>query len=108
MRGELLFDEPGATTRSVSSPPTLSLLAAALTTLTCGALCAVAIVAHAPEVVVPLVVAICIGCPVVASWHVPGTLAVVRRHRRAARAVAQMRKGLGQLPDAEHPLGADG
>ena len=60
MRGELLFDEPGATTRSVSSPPTLSLLAAALTTLTCGALCAVAIVAHAPEVVVPLVVAICI------------------------------------------------
>ena len=108
MRGELLFDEPGSAPRAEGSPPTLALLAALLTTLTCSALCAGAIVGHAPEVAVPLIVAICIGCPMLASWHVPGTVVVLRRRRRAARALAQMRRGLAELPDAEHPLGADG
>ena len=108
MRGELLFDEPVWATPRVRSPPALALVAALLTTLTCAGLCAVAIVGHAPDVVVPLIVAICIGCPMLASWQVPGAVAVLRSRRRGARALAQMRRVLAELPDTEHPLGLDG
>ncbi|HYZ82151.1 MAG TPA: hypothetical protein VE571_12825 [Solirubrobacteraceae bacterium] len=45
----------------------LVLLAALLTTVTSAALCAAAILAPAPEAVVPFVVIICIGCPMLAS-----------------------------------------
>ena len=108
MRGDLLFDEPASVTPAPSSPPALALLAALMTILTSAALLAVAIVGHAPEVVVPLIVAICIGCPVLASWQVPGALAVLRGRRRAARALAQLKHGLAALPVTEHPLGRKG
>jgi hypothetical protein len=108
MGGELLFDEPGSAVPQAASPPAWALLAALLTTLTCGALCAVAIVGHAPDVVVPLVVTICIGGPVLASWQVPSAVATLRARRRGARALAQLRRGLADLPDTEHPLGVDG
>lgn len=107
MRGDLLFDEPVSAPRA-ASPPALALLAALLTVLTCGALCAVAIVGRAPDAVVPLIVAICIGCPVLASWQVPGAVAALRSRRRSARALAQMRRVLAELPDTDHPLGVDG
>jgi hypothetical protein len=110
MRGELLFDGPTSAARAwpSSSPPALALLAALLTVVTCAALCAVAIVGCAPDDVVPLIVAICIGCPVLASWQVPGALATLRARRRAAHELAQMRRSLAKLPDTEHPLGRDG
>lgn len=110
MRGDLAFDESvsAAPAWAGSAPPGLALLAALLTIVTCAALCAAAIVGHAPEDVVPLVVAICIGCPVLASWQVPGALATLRARRHATRELARMRRSLAKLPDAEHPLGLDG
>jgi hypothetical protein len=110
MRGELSFGN------SVSSAPPwrtrsqagLILLAALLTTLTSAALCAAAILAPAPEAVVPFVVIVCIGCPVLASWQVPEVLTTLRSRRFATRALSQLHRGLAQLPETEHPLGHDG
>jgi hypothetical protein len=110
MRGRLSFGN------SVSSAPPwrtrsqagLVLLAALLTTVTSAALCAAAILAPAPEAVVPFVVIVCIGCPMLASWQVPDVLATLRSRRFATRALSQMHRGLAQLPETEHPLGHDG
>lgn len=110
MRGDLLFGrlDVAAPAWAASSPPALALVAALLTIVTCAALCAVAIVGRAPDDVVPLIVAICIGCPVLAALQVPGALATHRARRHAARELARMRRSLAKLPDAEHPLGLDG
>ena len=110
MRGDLLFDEPvsAGPAWAGNSPPGLALLAALLTILTSAALCAVAIVRRAPDDVVPLIVVICIGGPVLASWQVPAAVAHLRVRRHAARELARMRRSLATLPDAEHPLGLDG
>lgn len=85
--------------------PALVLLAAALTALISAGVCTAAILAPAPAAVVPLVVLICIGCPLFASWEVPVALASVRSERAAGRALARLRRTLEQLPETEHPLG---
>jgi hypothetical protein len=110
MRGELLFRDSvsPARPRRTPSQARLVLLAALLTTVTSAALCAAAILAPAPEAVVPFVVIICIGCPMLASWPVPDVLATLRSRRFASRALSQMHRGLAQLPETEHPLGHDG
>ncbi|MGZ4177181.1 MAG: hypothetical protein ACXVRW_17170 [Solirubrobacteraceae bacterium] len=110
MHGELSFEDSlSATPRwRTRSQAGLVLLSALMTTVTSAALCAAAILAPAPVAVVPFVVIICIGCPVLASWQVPDVLAALRSRRFATRALSQLHRGLAQLPETEHPLGHDG
>lgn len=84
--------------------PHLVLLAAAMTVLISAATCAGAVLAPAPPVVLPLVVAICVGGPLFAAWEVPAALVSLRAHR-AGKALTRLRLNLDQLPETEHPLG---
>ena len=87
------------------SHPSLVLLAALLTVLTSIAVCVVAVLAPAPAAALPVVVAICVGCPVFAGWEVPTAIASLRADRAAGRALDRLRRSLAQLPETEHPLG---
>ena len=110
MRGEVLFEDSVSRRRRsrTRSQAGLILLAALMTTITSAALCTAAILAPAPMAVVPFVVIVCIGCPMLASWQVPDVVAALRSRRLAGRALSQMHRGLAQLPETEHPLGHDG
>jgi hypothetical protein len=81
----------------------------ALTALMCAGLLSAAALVPAPAVILPLLVVICIGCPMVAACELPGALAVLRRPRRAhaidPRALDTLRRQLESLPETEHPLG---
>ena len=80
----------------------------ALTVLTCAGLVSAAVLVPAPAVVVPFLVATCIGCPMRAALDLPASLAVLRADRRTrgdARLLAEMRRHLRQLPETQHPLG---
>ena len=88
----------------IPSRPRLVLIAALLTALVSAATCVGAILVPAPPVAVPLVVAICVGCPMFAGWDVPNAL-VALRARRAGEALAKLRRTLDDLPETEHPLG---
>jgi hypothetical protein len=57
-----------------------------------------------PSAVVPLVALSCVGCPIFASWEVPGAIASLRADR-GRKALAALRKSLDQLREVEHPLG---
>lgn len=85
--------------------PSLVLLAALLTALVSAAVCAAAILTPAPAGVVPLVVLICIGCPMFAASEAPRALASMRADRAARRALVTLRRNLDRLPEIEHPLG---
>ena len=81
----------------------------ALTALTCAVLLSAAVLVPAPAVVVPFVVAICIGCPMLAALELPASIAVLRAGRTGRRApdarlLADMRRYLQQLPETQHPL----
>ena len=69
-------------------------------------MCVVAVALHPPAGVMPLVLILCIGGPVVGTWELPRALAVLHRHYLGgqARAVAHFRKSLALLPEVEHPL----
>jgi hypothetical protein len=86
------------------SQPRLVLIAALLTALISGATYVGAILAPAPAVAIPLVVAICVGCPLFAGWEVPTALAALRANR-AGQALARLRRSLDELPEIQHPLG---
>ena len=85
--------------------PSLVLAAAALTVALSCAVCVAAILAPAPIVAVPLVVAICVGCPIFAGWEAPLAVACLRADRAGGRALARLRQSLEKLPEIEHPLG---
>jgi hypothetical protein len=85
--------------------PSLVVLAAALTALISAAVCVAAILAPAPAAAVPLVVVVCIGCPMFAGWNVPIAVASMRTDRAAGKALAKLQRNLDQLPEVEHPLG---
>jgi hypothetical protein len=79
-----------------------------MTILTCAALMAAATLAPAPPAVVPLLVAVCIGCPLGMAWSLPRAIAVLRAPRapdEQTQAVAALRRHLEVLPEIEHPLG---
>jgi len=82
---------------------------AAVTALTCAGLLSAAALVPAPTAVLPLVVIICVACPMLAAWDLPRAVAGLRRHRRDgddhARALAELRAGLAELPETRHPLG---
>jgi hypothetical protein len=95
----------------IAPAPHRSLLlcvSAALTALLCGALLTAAALVPAPAPVVPLLVAICIGCPMAAAWDLSDAVADVRARRwaaRAARAHRGLRREIAALPECDHPLG---
>ena len=88
-----------------ASPEALVVVAAVLTTLISLALCSGAILSHPPVAAVPLIVIVCIGSPVFASWEVPRALTTIRAERARAKALARFSRSLTQLPETEHPLG---
>jgi hypothetical protein len=106
MYDEGLLDDHALTMRPPVRPwrPRLVLLAAIVTALISAGVCVAAILAPAPAVAIPLVVAICIGCPMFAGWEVPNALAALRANR-AGKALAKLRRSLDRLPETEHPLG---
>jgi hypothetical protein len=79
------------------------------TALTCGALLIAAAIAPAPIFLLPVIVVICIGLPMFAAWELPRAAAGFRHHRQRvmdnARAMAELRAGLAELPETRHPLG---
>ncbi len=107
--GELLDDTPAVTRRFKSRlQPRLVLAVALLTALISMAMCAAAILSHAPAAVVPLVVAVSVGAPLFAAWEAPIALAWIRAdraERSGRKALAHLRSALERLPEVEHPLG---
>jgi hypothetical protein len=106
MHDEGLLEDHGLTVWRPARPsqPRLVVLAALLTALISAGVCVAAILAPAPAIAIPLVVAICIGCPMFAGWEVPNALAALRA-KRAHKALARLRRSLDRLPETEHPLG---
>jgi hypothetical protein len=80
---------------------------AVVAALACAGLCAAAILVPAPAGVVPVVAVCCVGCPMMSAWRLPPAITFFRtrqaRHRAAA--LAELRRGLDQLPETDHPLG---
>jgi hypothetical protein len=79
-------------------------VAAATAALACAGLFAAAALAPAPPAALPLLILICIGCPVLAAWELPVAVAVLQ-HRPRRRALSELRRRLDELPETEHPLG---
>jgi Na+/phosphate symporter len=106
MHDEGLLEDHGLAVRRPARPsqPRLVVLAAVLTALISASVCVAAILARAPAVAIPLVVAICVGCPMFAGWEVPNALAAIRANR-GRKALARLRRSLDRLPETEHPLG---
>lgn len=85
-----------------------SVCAMAAVSLACSAgLCVAAVLLHPPVAVVPLLVLVCVGCPVLGTWELAPALASLRHGRRPSKraAIAELRRGLAALPEVEHPLG---
>ncbi len=85
--------------------PRLVLLVAALSALISAATCVVAVLVPAPAPALPLIVAVCVGCPVFAGWEAPFAVAALRAERTGGEALTMLRRSLAQLPEIEHPLG---
>ena len=85
--------------------PQLVLIVAGVTLLVSIAVCTAAILAPAPPAAVPLVVIVCVGCPLFAAWQVPIAVAALRARRAGGQALSRFRRGLDELPETEHPLG---
>jgi hypothetical protein len=75
----------------------------ALTVLTCAGLLSVAAIAPAPPIALPLIIATCIGFPMMGAWELRPALAVLRFGRKA-RLLAEMRCFLEALPETQHLL----
>jgi hypothetical protein len=75
---------------------------AVLTAVACAALLCAAALAPAPPAALPFLVVLCVICPMAATWSVPASIALLRTD---ARAVAQLRRSLEELPETTHPLG---
>jgi len=81
---------------------------AAVTVLIAAALLTAAALVPAPAPAIPVLVVVCIACPMVAALDLPDAIAVLRRERRDghdARAREMLRRELEALPECEHPLG---
>jgi hypothetical protein len=82
-------------------------LFAALAVITSAGLFTAAALASAPPVVLPLLVAVCIGLPMIAAWELRSQVGSLRRARGPLdrTALAQLRRHLDELPETQHPLG---
>jgi hypothetical protein len=68
--------------------------------LVCAGLVIAAALVPAPAAVVPFVVLVGIGVPMIVTLELPPAIATLRN----ARAVTAFRRGLDRLPEAAHPL----
>ena len=82
---------------------------AALSLLACAGLLIAAVLAPAPPAVLPLLVFVCLGCPLALGWSLPASLAVLRAAREheddRARVMDTLRRQLDRIPETRHPLG---
>ncbi len=80
-----------------------------LTTVMCAGLLSAAALVPAPAAVLPLIVVVCIGAPMVAALELPAAIAALRRPSRGRgldrRALEALRRQLDALPETQHPLG---
>jgi 4-amino-4-deoxy-L-arabinose transferase-like glycosyltransferase len=87
----------------------LTRLFCALAVVMSGALFTAAALVPAPPAVLPLLLAVCIGGPMLAAWELRSTTGVATRRRTRdkldSNAVAQLRSQLEALPETQHPLG---
>jgi hypothetical protein len=100
-------DQPAATRSEV----VLTWCFAGLAVLVGGVLIAAAALAHAPPAVLPLVIVVGMGGPMLAAWELH-SVAPRLRARRTTRvapldegSLAALRRRLDQLPETQHPLG---
>jgi hypothetical protein len=70
--------------------------------MVCAGLIIAVAVAAPPPAAVPLVIVVCVICPMVAAVELPRALAALRRLDR--RALAELRRALQALPETSHPL----
>jgi hypothetical protein len=68
-------------------------------TVACAGLITAAVLVPAPPVVVPLVVLVCVGGPIVSTLELARAVAVLRGP------AAELRRELDRLPETPHPLG---
>lgn len=88
--------------------PLAVLIVAVMTAALGAAVCVASVLVPAPPDVLPLVVAVCIGCPMFAAWDLPAAVASLRAERArlgARAALARLRRNLDELPETDHPLG---
>ena len=97
------MDSPPLTPRRA----VLVCITAVLTALMCAGMCAAAVLTPAPAAVVPFVAIVCVCCPMVTGWELPGAVEALRGRRlnAEAAALADLRRGLALLPETDHPLG---
>jgi hypothetical protein len=87
----------------------------AIVLVTGAGLVAAAALTPAPPAALPFVIALCIGCPLLAAWELPIAVTVLRVGRREAvdrkaprldrGALSELRRRLDAIPETEHPLG---
>jgi hypothetical protein len=84
----------------------LTCVLAATAMVASAALFAAAALAPAPPGALPLLIAVCIGCPLLAAWELPIAVTVLRVRASVRRdALTELRARLADLPETEHPLG---
>jgi hypothetical protein len=98
-----------------TGPPSSGLLVltcvhAVVSVLAAAVLVAAATLVPAPAAVLPLVLLVGVGGPMVAAWEMRPVVGHLRRGRRVAtplddEAIALLRRHLDQLPETPHPLG---
>jgi hypothetical protein len=79
-----------------------------VTALVCAGLLTAAALVPAPPAALPVLVIVCIGCPMMAACELPAALARLRKPARRAvdsRALNALRRQLDALPETQHPLG---
>jgi len=81
----------------------------ALTALMSAGLLTAAALVPAPAAALPMLVVVCIGCPMTAAFELPAALAHLRRRPRPRpvdpTALDTLRRQLDSLPETQHPLG---
>jgi hypothetical protein len=81
---------------------------ALVTAAACAALMSAAALLPAPPAALPLLVMVCVGCPMLAGWQAAAALPVLRlrrpRRRLDERALVELRRELDRLPETAHPL----
>ena len=73
----------------------------------CAALITVAALVPAPPAALPMIVLVCVICPICAASEYPEALAALRnasRVRLGQRHLTRLRSDLRRLPEVEHPL----
>jgi hypothetical protein len=96
---------------------TLRCALTALTAIFCAGLVGAAAVVPAPPAVLPFIIGVCVGCPMLAAWEASFSVAVLRSTSSAghaadasralldSRALRKLRRQLDHLPETRHPLG---